>query len=288
MQSVGIYRMSLKFTPIIVDAPQRSPEWFAKRLGNLTASRLNDALDYYAVKKSDIAKAIVAYQNKGINYEQDDVLAKLHDQYPLEFCLRAGIEIAEKSTRFTYRKDIVAERITGLPGELDPYITKDMMWGQAQEPHARALYQLLHKHIVEEAPLMLHPKLLCGATPDGFVIDRETGELGTLEIKCLKSKNHLYEVIMYDEIPKTYHNQIYMQMWISGRDWCDFVAYDSRVKDGLHIFVKRMLADEFYITEVMYPGIVRFLEECDADERKFYAIRNAKLGKKAKSEVILN
>jgi predicted phage-related endonuclease len=169
-----------------------------------------------------------------------------------------------------------------MSAELDPYITKDMMWGQMLEPEARHMYQLITKNEVQDAPLMLHPELLCGASPDGLVIDTTTGELGTLEIKCLKSTNHLYKVIETQKVPNDYIDQIQMQRWITGRDWCDFVAYDSRVKDGLHLFMQRVEYDEFYVDEVMIPMLKRFLNECDHEERKFYAIANAKLAERQK------
>ena len=265
--------------PIVVDAPQRSSEWFEARLGNVTASGVLKTRAYKAVTSSMLTKAKLEFtMNRGYKVDpvtgaiNDEVLERLRNEYPAEFCLSAGVEVPESSERRTYRQNIVAERITKLPGELDPYISKDMLWGQMQEPQARALYAYMYKHRVEDAPLMLHPTMMCGASPDGLVVDSETGELGTLEVKCLRSANHLYKVIESSEVPYDYFDQIQMQMWITGRDWCDFVAYDSRVTDGLHIFVKRVEYDEFFVDNVLVPSIKRFLDECDHDERKFYAI----------------
>lgn len=263
--------MRQTFTPIVVQTYQRSPEWFSARLGNVTASNVTKTMDYYAVTKTNINKAIEYYQlNKGSF--SDEWTEKMLTEYPVEFCLRAGVELREQASRMNYRHGIVTERITKMPAELDPYQSKDMVWGTYLEPEARYMYQRKCGHKVQDAPLMLHPSLMCGASPDGLVIDTRTGELGTLEIKCLRSANHLYKVIETGEMPEDYRNQIQMQMWITGRDWCDFVAYDSRVKEGLHLFVKRIEYDEFYVDNVMVPSIVRFLDECDREERKFYAI----------------
>lgn len=268
--------MRQTFTPIVVQAPQRSDEWFRARLGNVTASNVTKTMEYYSVTKANLNKAIEYYQLNKASFTQEWT-ERMLNEYPVEFCLRAGIELKEQASRMNYRRGIVAERITGLPAELDPYINNDMRWGQAQEPEARGMYILLTKNRTQEAPLMLHPELMCGASPDGLVIDIKTGELGTLEIKCLRSANHLYKIIGTQEVPDDYIDQIQMQMWMTGRDWCDFVGYDSRVKEGLHIFIKRVDYDEFYVNEVMVPSIIRFLDECDRDERKFYAMaREAK------------
>lgn len=263
--------MTKRLTPIVVEASQRSSEWFDARLGNVTASMVSATMEYYAVTKANLNKAVEYYQLNKVSFT-DEWLEKMLNEYPVEFCLCAGVELRESAARMNYRRGLVTERITGMPAELAPFISKDMVWGQSLEPEARSMYQLITKNRVQEAPLMLHPELLCGASPDGLVIDVQTGELGNLEIKCLRSANHLYKVMDTGEVPEEYHNQIQMQMWIDGRDWCDFVAYDSRVKEGLHIFIKRVEYDEFYVDNVMAPSITRFLEECDRDERKFYAI----------------
>jgi hypothetical protein len=267
--------MRQTFTPIVVNHPQRSEEWYAARLGNVTASRAADTMSYYAVQKNHLVKAAEFYalnpHFRGSEWQQ-----KMLEQYPVEYCLTAGIELKESAARQSYRQSIVTERLTGLPGDLDPYVTKDMQWGVINEKFARTLYGIRYNMKVEDAPLMLHPTLLCGASPDGLPIDKKTGELGNLEIKCLSSKNHLYKVIMEDTMPADYWEQIQMQMWITGRDWCDFVGYDSRVKEHLQLFVRRVEYDEFYVDNVLVPSIRRFLDECDKDERMFYAIMRRK------------
>lgn len=270
--------MRQRFTPIIVNYPQRSEGWFKARLGNATASRIKETMSYYAVTAGQLKNAW-GYYTLNPHLHNNEWLEIMSEQYPAEFCLQAGIELRETAAREKYRQSLVTERLTGLPAELDPYITQDMKWGMINELYARTLYSLRNHVKVDDAPLMLHPTMLCGASPDGLPIDTETGELGNLEIKCLASRNHLYKVIMEDKIPIDYFEQIMMQMWITGRDWCDFVAYDSRVKEDLQLFIKRIAYDEFYVDNVMVPAITRFLDECDRDERRFYAIMKARKDK---------
>lgn len=272
--------MQPAFTPITVDAPQRSDAWYAARLGNVTASRAADTMSYYAVAAAQLKQAHQIYLDgaeEGMTDEYAEHIQIMSEQYPTEFCLQVGIELVESAARKGYKQTLVAERITRMRGDTDPYISEDMKWGIINEGIAISLYQMQYKMITKRSPLYLHPTLLCGASPDSDVEEVLTGEQGNAEVKCLRSANHLYKVIKEDEVPKEYLPQILMQMWIRQVWWCDFVAYDSRVAEGLRIFVKRVAYDEFYINNVLEPAVRRFLEECDHDERVFAAIRKRNL-----------
>lgn len=181
-----------------------------------------------------------------------------------------GAKGQELQARKNYRENIVAERLTGIMADPEPYLSYDMKWGMANETIARNLYQMEYKRLVEDAPFVEHPELLAGASPDGYVTDMETGEIGLIEIKCLRSANHLYKAILKQEVPEEHIPQIQMQMWITGRAWCDFIAFDSRVPVGLQIFVKRVERDEEYIAN-MEVEVRKFLDECDNDFKRFWA-----------------
>lgn len=61
----------------------------------------------------------------------------------------------------------------------------------------------------------------CGCSPDSFV-----GEDGLLEVKCLKTENH---VIMVSKNNKTcltdYYAQVQGQIHVTNRQWCDLLFY---------------------------------------------------------------
>jgi hypothetical protein len=268
------------FTPVVVTAPQRSEEWFKTRLGNVTASRVSDTMEYYAVTKPHLAKAMEFYLLNPLLHTEEWI-DKMREEYPTEFCLQAGVELLEKASRKGYREALVAERITGMRGDTDPYVTEDMKWGIMNEGIALSRYQMKYQKITSLAPMYLHPTLLCGASADAEVVDVDTGEVGNAEIKNLRSSNHLYKIIKEAKMPDEYKPQVQMQMWLRGVSWCDFIGFDSRVKEGLEMFVERIEYDEFYVDNVLVPALVRFLEECDRDERQFYAIRASNLKKKA-------
>ncbi len=256
--------------PIVVDAPQRSDEWFKARLGKVTGSRvadvfynISDAARNAAIRELLEVSAITAKVKETADYQL------LNDMDSITLLEKAGFELPESEKRKKYREGTVAERITGLPADPEPYITYDMKWGMVNEDIAITVYQMQERMVVEKAPLLLHPELKCGASPDGFAVDTKTGEKGNVEVKCLRSANHLYHIIKTEEVPEEYMPQIQMQMWINGALWCDFIGFDSRLPTGLKIFVKRVARDDDYITGELEPAVRRFLAECDSDERFF-------------------
>lgn len=261
--------MSDRLSPIIVDAPQRSEAWFAARLGKVTGSKAAAVMSYYVPYLKDINAAVAEHEKM---QTPPEIVKRLVNDYPFELVVSAGLELKEKADRMAYRRDIISERLTGLPADPERYITYDMRWGMMSEPLALALYQLKSRSIIEVAPFMLHPELMCGASPDSLVIDPTTGLLGNVEVKCLRSANHLYKIMHDHKVPKDYVPQIQMQMWINGRDFCDFVGFDSRLPNGLKVFIQRVERDDFYIDYVLVPNILRFLDECESDFRHFWAM----------------
>lgn len=263
--------MSRVLNAIVIDAPQRSAEWFDARLGNVTGSKAKEIIrDVSTVELKNVAirKILNIYAvNAKVKDSQEyqDLLA----MNGVELFKMAGIDIPETAARIMYRKTRVAERLTRMDASAGQFVSKAMQWGQANERLALAEYQLVTKNKVDEAYFLLHPELRCGASPDGHVTDTVTGELGVLEIKCLESHNHLYNIAKTQEVPEEYVVQCQMEMWLANVDFCDFVGYDSRVPGKLNIFIKRIQRDDDFIDNVLEPEIRAFLEEVDKDERYF-------------------
>lgn len=278
--------MLAAFKAIPVKHPQRSPEWFKARLGNVTASEVEKCFSFYArLNKGHLVEADALWAEKE-NRPPQEALDYLKERYPVWYCVYAGVEIKENDSRASYRQEKVAERIAGQPAD-EPFLTNDMRWGMIIEDEARRQYIAQSSSIVDEAPYLMHPELMCGASPDGIVTDTTTGEIGNLEIKGLKTKNHLYKVILKGEMPDDYWFQVQMQLWITGNNWCDFVGYDPRVKNGLKLFVKRVYRDEIFLEYMLVPGITKFLEECDKEEKRFYAIMYDRLKKAKEGQVVV-
>jgi hypothetical protein len=255
----------------VLTPEQRTSGWFKDRLGKVTASRVSDTMEYYVPTKANLAIAAANHTgNTDLPY-----LEYLLDNYPAEYCLSAGVELKEKEVRKKYREGIVAERLTGLLADPEPYVSYDMKWGIANENIARNVYQMEAERLITDAPFLQHPTLMAGASPDGWVVNPATGEVeASAEIKCLRSANHLYKTILTNKVPPEHLPQIHMQMWIAGMPKVIFIAYDSRVPEGLKIFTATVERDEMYL-KMLEASVRRFLKECDNDFKHFWAqVRN--------------
>lgn len=163
----------------------------------------------------------------------------------------AKIKSGEAATRRKYRLQLVTERLTGNP--VQGYINAAMQWGIDTEPEARMAYEAERGVIVEETGFAKHPAIpWCGASPDGLIDDD-----GLVEFKCPESTTHL-EWLEAGKAPAEHVPQIQGQMWITGRQWCDFVSYDPRFPGGLKLFVVRVPRDEDYI-KGLEKEVIEFL-----------------------------
>ena len=159
----------------------------------------------------------------------------------------------ESAIRRAYKIKLVAERLTGKPQE--SYKNAAMEWGNEQEPFARMAYEARMNVLVEKTGFWKHKFIdWIGVSPDGLV-----GNDGLIEIKCPNTTTHL-EYIFDDVVPTEYRKQIQMQLWVTGRQWCDFVSYDPRLPENNQLFIKRMLWDgEFNVA--MSEEVNKFLNE---------------------------
>ena len=147
--------------------------------------------------------------------------------------------VTTKGTRSTqaesYINQLVAEDLTG---EQTPfYQNEHMARGTELEPHAREAYELIKGIKVEEVGFCLHDTLSAGCSPDGLV-----GKDGGLEIKCPAPATHV-EYLRGDKLPSRYYQQVMGCLWITGRDWWDFMSYHPTMKP----LIVRVERDEEYI-----------------------------------------
>jgi hypothetical protein len=83
-----------------------------------------------------------------------------------------------------------------------------------------------------------------GISPDGLV-----GDEGLLEIKCPTTTTQIKRALS-DDYSADYKAQIQMQLWVTGRVWCDFVSFDPRLECGASYLQQRVFRDEKYIEEM--------------------------------------
>jgi putative phage-type endonuclease len=200
---------------------QRTPEWFAKRLGKVTASRIAD--------------------------------------------LMAKTKTGPGASRANYLAQLVTERLTGTPTE--GFQSPAMTWGIEQEAAARAAYSARTGVLVDEVDFVDHPTMQAGASPDGLV-----GEDGLIEIKCPNTSTML-EYLEDRTIPTKYRLQMQWQLAVTGRDWCDFVAFDPRLPEHLQLLVIREPRNTDLVVEITHE-VNRFLAEV---ERKVAFLKELRL-----------
>lgn len=121
---------------VVVNCAQRSPEWYAARLGRLTGSRAHDAFARNKPKKQG--------------------------------------ELGEWSrARLQLRVQLALERITRMSGD-DPYLGADMKRGIELEPDARRRYEAATGSLLATTGFLQHPGLPTGCSLDAH-IGRMTG-----------------------------------------------------------------------------------------------------------------
>lgn len=123
--------------------------------------------------------------------------------------------------------------------EKDDYSNKDLERGEELEPQARAMYELETGNEVTEVGFVTNEEIskMGGASPDGLV-----GDDGLVEIKCFEDVKHFKMTLGDFEIESKYEWQIQMQLLITERKWCDFVAFNPNYKKSL--LIKRIYPDE--------------------------------------------
>lgn len=164
------------------------------------------------------------------------------------------------AARANYIADIITERLTGSP--IESYTNAYMEWGTANEPLARAAYEIKTGIWVEQVAIVNHPTIKSfAASPDGLVWTD-----GLLEIKCPKTSTHL-NWMMKGEPPSEHKHQMLAQLACTGREWVDFVSFDPRLPEHLQLFIVRFQPERKDI-EDLEKDVMTFLQEVDTMQRK--------------------
>lgn len=159
------------------------------------------------------------------------------------------------TSRAKYMTQLIIERITGERAE--SYSNAAMEWGIEQEAFARAAYEAHANVLVDQCGSFDHPSIpMSSASPDGLV-----EQDGLVEIKNPMSHTHL-ETLLTKTVSGDYVTQMQWQMACTGKKWCDFVSYDSRMPEHLRLFVKRIERDDETIAE-LEKEVSKFLNELE-------------------------
>lgn len=152
-------------------------------------------------------------------------------------------------------KELLAERITGH--SVRHFVSDAMQHGIDCEAEAKAAYEAETGVLIADAGFYDHPRIdNLGATPDGLVPG------GLVECKCPTTTTFV-EWVMKGEVPEDHRPQMIVQLACTGRAWCDFVAFDPRVRKVRNLFIRRYTPtpDEIAAVET---AAEKFLEELES------------------------
>lgn len=121
----------------------------------------------------------------------------------------------------TLVKKMLAEYYSS--GEYEEYSSEyknsQMQRGNDFEDKARMIYELETGEEVKQVTFVELNKFV-GASPDGLV-----GEHGLIEIKNHNDEVFL-QLVLDKKIDKKYLDQMQMQMYVTGRQWCDYFGFN--------------------------------------------------------------
>ncbi len=151
---------------------------------------------------------------------------------------------------FSYMHQLIGERITGEPSDTFQGNAHTER-GHELEPVARELYHAAAGlPRVEQVGIILNHGV--GYSPDGLVDSQ-----GLLEIKT-KLPKYQVELLLEGELPQEHVAQCQGGLWVSEREWIDFVSYWP----GLPLFIKRIYRDDILIRTIA-ERVEAFYEELE-------------------------
>ena len=173
--------------------------------------------------------------------------------------LTKGRGTATSKTAESYMVELIAELLTG---QSKPFFENDAMrWGTETEPQARQMYEVNNGFVTVKEVAFVELNDQVGVSPDGLV-----GDDGLLEIKCPTTATQIKRALS-DDYSADYKAQIQMQLWVTGRKWCDFVSFDPRLDGEVSYLQQRVFRDDKYIDE-MATKVELFLIDMNAKIEK--------------------
>lgn len=143
--------------------------------------------------------------------------------------------------RKKYIYQVAGERITKK--KEDSYQNSAMLRGIELEAEAISAYEFLTDSVVNKIGFCYKDeKKLIGCSPDGLI-----GDNGGLEIKCPSMAVHV-GYLLDNKLPSEYFCQVQGCLYVTGRDWWDFMSYYP----GLKPLIVRAFPDSSFFSKLGY------------------------------------
>jgi len=147
----------------------------------------------------------------------------------------------ESTTLEKYALQLATEKMLIEPEPT--YKNEAMQRGNDLEPLAREAYCQAILEPVEEITMILSDCGNWGYSPDGIV-----GDEGLIEIKCPLATTHA-KYLIDNKMPTDYWQQVQGGLWISSRQYCDFISFHPNFQDK-QLFIIRVKRDEEFIQKL--------------------------------------
>ncbi len=189
---------------------QQTEEWFAIRAGKFTASTFGEVL---------------------------------WDATPYKTGPRAGVPREYPKSRWGEIDRVVAEVICGGPKEV--LTARALEYGKKMEAEAVAAYEERAERMIEQCGFIQHPDYpFAGCSPD-FLLDDDGGG----EIKCPMSIV-VHATTWREGLPPEHIEQIQGALWVTGREFWEFISFNPRFPGRLALYVQRVHRDEVVIRKI--------------------------------------
>lgn len=144
----------------------------------------------------------------------------------------------KSKTYTTYLYELLGELLSD--GKDESFKSEWMSRGNELEEQAREKYEFLKDVSVQTVGIIFNDELTIGASPDGLI-----GSNAGIEIKCPKSST-IVKYMLEDRLPLVYKPQVQGNLWISEREYWDFIAYHPNT----NMFIHRVYRDDEYIKKM--------------------------------------
>lgn len=138
----------------------------------------------------------------------------------------------------TYCIEIISEKYST---NTERYSNEHTIRGHELEEQARDIYSLVTGKEVEQVGFIELDEYT-GCSPDGMT------KTGLVEIKCHSDAVYA-KLLITGSIETKYIWQMQMQMYITGKDYCDYVAYNPNFKRSL--FIQKITREEEKIQKII-------------------------------------
>lgn len=143
---------------------------------------------------------------------------------------------SKQAEKYMYK--LAGEFITGQQEET--YQNAAMIRGCELENEAISFYEMITGSKVNKTGICFDDEQKFGCSPDGLV-----GKNGLIEIKCPLMATHVSYLIS-NSLPVEYFQQVQGQLFITEREWCDFISYYPAIKP----LIVRVERDEVFIKKL--------------------------------------